>query len=111
MYSTNCPFDIATTIKYDPKKRECCIVSRMNIPARTMLTGLCGMFYPLADDFLRNLKDNECDFSVMYSQTTAKEGIFVGPARFVNHDCDPNCEVSLFCFGSVVIVFVVCTAG
>lgn len=93
LYSLNCPFDVATTTKYNSKKRECCVVSRMNIPARTLITGLCGVFCPLDSNRLQNIAMNGNDFSIMYSKATSKEGIFIGPARFVNHCCEPNCEV------------------
>ena len=93
LYSKECQFDISTTAKYVPKTRECCVVSRMEIPARTKILGLCGLFCPVSDDFVECLTAQNRDFSVMYSQTRQSEGIFVGPARFVNHDCNPNCEV------------------
>jgi len=33
------------------------------------------------------------DFSVIHSKQLKKNHLFLGPARFVNHDCDNNCEL------------------
>ena len=37
-------------------------------------------------------KTNECDFSVMYSSVKKTYNVFLGPPRFINHDCLNNVE-------------------
>ena len=42
--------------------------------------------------FLRPIPDGVTDWSVMRSERTGENLILVGPIRFVNSDCNPNCE-------------------
>ena len=42
--------------------------------------------------FLRPILDVVTDWSVMRSERTGENLILVGPIRFVNSDCNPNCE-------------------
>ena len=93
LYRKDCYFDIASTSKYYPNSRECCIVSRMEISAGTMISNLRGLLCPIDEELICKLTEESKDFSIMYSQSNHCEGVFIGPARFVNHSCKPNCEV------------------
>ena len=55
------------------------------IESRTVLrTTPCG--------FVRTLPDGVTDWSVMTSERSNEQLLLVDPIRFVNSDCDPNCE-------------------
>ena len=95
LYSTGCPVELALTFRYHTAQGECCIVARSPIAKGTLIPGLAGTFCPLPASTVELLKEENRDFSLMYSASVGTQGIFVGTARFLNHDCKPNCEFSL----------------
>ncbi len=95
LYSTDCPIELTLTFRYQKNEGECCIVARSSIGKGTLISGLGGIFCPLPITAVERLKKENRDFSVMYSASLGTQGIFVGTARFLNHDCKPNCEFSL----------------
>ncbi|TPX78087.1 hypothetical protein CcCBS67573_g00643 [Chytriomyces confervae] len=79
MYLPNAGFEIGRTLRYkNSGKVEACIVATKKW--RPELT-------EQDENYLANR-----DFSVMYSTRKGCMCLFLGPARFVNHDCQPNCK-------------------
>ncbi|KAF5380373.1 hypothetical protein D9615_004503 [Tricholomella constricta] len=102
LYNPQGVIEIAHTSRYSHRtgKSELCILATRNLAPGTVITELKGSMANLTDEEDRELKrtdlrssDIRRDFSVIHSKQMKKNHLFLGPARFVNHDCDNNCEL------------------
>ncbi|KAG5648530.1 hypothetical protein DXG03_003141 [Asterophora parasitica] len=102
LYNPQGIIEIAHTSRYSHRtgKSELCILATRNLAPGTVITELKGSMANLTDEEDRELKrtdlrssDIRRDFSVIHSKQMKKNHLFLGPARFVNHDCDNNCEL------------------
>ncbi|KAI0032472.1 hypothetical protein K488DRAFT_20531, partial [Vararia minispora EC-137] len=104
LYNPHGNIEIAHTQRYSHKtgKSELCVLATRYLPVGMDLMDLTGSMADLTDDEDRELKGTDLrnssggmrkDFSVIHSRQMKKNHLFLGPARFVNHDCDNNCEL------------------
>ncbi|KAJ3777865.1 hypothetical protein FB446DRAFT_715974 [Lentinula raphanica] len=102
LYHPSGSIEISHTSRYSHRtgKSELCILATRNLAPGTVITELKGSMANLTDEEDRELKrtdlrnsDIRRDFSVIHSKSMKKNHLFLGPARFVNHDCDNNCEL------------------
>ncbi|KAJ3193023.1 hypothetical protein HK101_005574 [Irineochytrium annulatum] len=91
MYLPNAGFEIGRTERYkNSGKVEACIISTREWKPGDEIRSCSGVIAELTEQdesFLVNR-----DFSVMFSTRKSCMCLFLGPARFVNHDCQPNCK-------------------
>ncbi|KIJ67641.1 hypothetical protein HYDPIDRAFT_166169 [Hydnomerulius pinastri MD-312] len=94
--------EIAHTSRYSHMtgKSELCILATRPLTPGMVIGELKGSMAYLSKEEDRELKrtdlrnsDIRRDFSVIHSRQMKKNHLFLGPARFVNHDCDNNCEL------------------
>ncbi|KAF9481536.1 hypothetical protein BDN70DRAFT_876184 [Pholiota conissans] len=102
LYNPAGSIEIAHTSRYSHHtgKSELCILATRNLAVGSVVTELKGSMANLTDEEDKELKrtdlrncDIRRDFSVIHSKSMKKNHLFLGPARFVNHDCDNNCEL------------------
>ncbi|KAJ7076383.1 hypothetical protein B0H15DRAFT_864357 [Mycena belliarum] len=102
LYHPSGCIEIAHTSRYSHHtgKSELCILATRNLAPGTVITELKGSMANLSDEEDKELKrtdlrnsDIRRDFSVIHSKQMKKNHLFLGPARFVNHDCNNNCEL------------------
>ncbi|KAF9924733.1 Histone-lysine N-methyltransferase set9, partial [Mortierella alpina] len=90
MYLATAGFDISQTDRYTAvtKKLEACVIATRDFDEGAELAQCAGSTAALTEQQDGEL---ESDFSVI---RTSRRGtfLFLGPARFVNHDCNPNCR-------------------
>ncbi|KAK7005611.1 hypothetical protein R3P38DRAFT_3038548 [Favolaschia claudopus] len=102
LYHPSGCIEIAHTSRYSHHtgKSELCILATRNLQPGAVITELKGSMANLTDEEDKELKrtdlrnsDIRRDFSVIHSKQMKKNHLFLGPARFVNHDCNNNCEL------------------
>ncbi|CAE6430484.1 unnamed protein product [Rhizoctonia solani] len=110
LYLPTGQIEIASTSRYTWKtgKSELCVLATQPLGAAvgTLVSSefkgqkiheLKGSIADLTnkeDDELRRTSGSASrDFSVIYSHQKGCNQLFLGPARFVNHDCNPNAEL------------------
>ncbi|KAG9006602.1 UTP-glucose-1-phosphate uridylyltransferase [Tulasnella sp. 427] len=96
--------EIASTSRYTWKtgKKELCVLATVPLSVGQTVRELKGSLADLTaaeDEELRRTDRRQSetgisrDFSVIHSKQKRCSQLFLGPARFVNHDCNPNCEL------------------
>lgn len=93
IFNPKCRFQIVTTNQYNSFFPEAAVVAREDIPAGKPISFLVGETLPLSKEKEISLTESGKDFSVVESSYRKSVSILLGPARFVNHDCLPNCQL------------------
>ncbi|CAO3629673.1 unnamed protein product [Mucor hiemalis] len=94
MYRHSAGFEVGSTTRYTGKPEACLIATKM-WNAGEQVTCCLGSIAALSEQDDLKLKSEGRDFSVMVSTRKKCSCLFLGPARFMNHDCDSNCEFIL----------------
>ncbi|OZJ04652.1 hypothetical protein BZG36_02893 [Bifiguratus adelaidae] len=102
MYLPNAGYEISSTTRYN-EKPEACIIAIKDWPMGDEIRLCQGAITQLTKEEDQMLRDRGTDFSVIWSYRKKAHCIFLGPARFVNHDCDPNCK--FISYGKDAIAF------
>ena len=93
MYMPDCPFEVSTTNRYTLASHEATIVARRKIKKGEAVKYLCGIQVGLTADEEKELDLRRGDFSIVMSSRRKSASVFLGPARFSNHDCDANARL------------------
>ena len=92
MYLADCPFDVNSTKRYYLDREDAGITARHRIPRGSTIAYLNGFQVDIS------LEEEDCitkdgrDFSIVFSSRRNRNAVFLGPARFVNHDCGANAK-------------------
>lgn len=99
-------FSIGTTVRYGGA--QAAVFAKQMIPKNTIISGLVGITVDITDDDCHLFADqgsHSWDFSVLQSSRLHnRQQLFLGPARFVNHDCGPNVKASFSARGIRLIL-------
>ncbi|EXJ93138.1 histone-lysine N-methyltransferase SUV420H [Capronia epimyces CBS 606.96] len=90
MYQTDCPWEVSTTNRYTITTYEAAVTARRRIKQGDSVKYLTGTLVPLTTEESADLDLTNRNFSIVVSSRKKNSLIFLGPARFANHDCDAN---------------------
>lgn len=97
VWASDSGYDVCTTARYDRScsgKTEACIIARRNVKSGDAIRHLTGTTVALTQEQEASF-GHDRDFSILHSSRKNKMCLFLGPARFVNHDCKANCKLVL----------------
>lgn len=94
MYMPNAGYELGDTRRYvsNGRKVEAALVATKDWHVGDEMKLLTGMIACLDPESDAEIMKGNRDFSVMWSSRKNCSCLFLGPARFANHDCDSNCK-------------------
>ena len=93
MWRTECPFEVNTTNRYTKLHDEASVTARKTIRQGEIIKYLSGTLVEITREEEAELKQAKRDFSIVVSSRKKTHKMFLGPARFANHDCKPNARL------------------
>ncbi len=106
IYMPDCPFEVTTTNRYTITDHEASITARRDINPREEIKYLTGVQVAMTEEQEKSLEMARKDFSLVISSRKKTRSLFLGPARFANHDCDANAKLSTKGYDGMQIVAV-----
>lgn len=92
MYSPDAGFEVSSTNRYNPLSPEASIISRRAFRRGEPIKYLTGAMVRMSSAEEDAFTHGATDFSIIYSSRVGGMSLLLGPARFVNHDCEPNAK-------------------
>ncbi len=89
----DCPFEVSTSNRYTIVTHEAAITARRSIKKGETIKYLCGNKVQMTPDEEKDLDLTRRDFSVVMTSRKKTPSLFLGPARFANHDCKANAKL------------------
>ena len=102
----DCPFEVSTTNRYTIVNQEAAITARRNIKKNDPIKYLCGYLVSMTPEEEGILDQSKRDFSIVMSSRKKTASLFMGPARFANHDCNANARLVTMGYDGMQIVAV-----
>jgi histone-lysine N-methyltransferase SUV420H len=106
IYMPDCPFEVTTTNRYTITDHEASVTARRDINPREEIKYLTGVQVAMTEEQEKTLELARKDFSLVISSRKKTRSLFLGPARFANHDCDANAKLSTKGYDGMQIVAV-----
>ncbi|KAL8693048.1 MAG: hypothetical protein Q9218_002064 [Villophora microphyllina] len=93
MWLPDCPFEVSTTNRYTIITEEAAVTARQDIAKGETVKYLVGNLVAMTPEEEKDLDLTRRDFSIVMSSRKKTPSLFLGPARFANHDCNANARL------------------
>lgn len=90
IYLPDSPFEVTTTNRYTIMNQEAAVCARKFIKKGHEIKYLSGTLVSMTPEEEKDLDLSRKDFSIVMSSRRKTPSLFLGPARFANHDCSAN---------------------
>ena len=104
MWNMDCAFEVCTTNRYTINTHEAAVKARREIKKGEIIKYLCGTLVAITPNEEKELDLTRRDFSIVMSSRKKTPSLFLGPARFANHDCNANARLSTVGMDSMQVV-------
>lgn len=94
MWLPDCPFEVSTTNRYTIVTHEAAAIARRFIKKGQTIKYLSGYLVSMTPEEEEDLDLTRRDFSIVMSSRKKSPSLFLGPARFANHDCHANARLA-----------------
>ncbi|KAI1803523.1 hypothetical protein F4811DRAFT_328450 [Daldinia bambusicola] len=95
IYLPDCPFEVSSTNRYTIVTHEAAVTARKFVKKGQPIKYLSGIQVLITEKEERELSKRKKDFSIVVSARNKCASLFMGPARFANHDCDANARLMI----------------
>ncbi|KAJ1337408.1 [histone H4]-N-methyl-L-lysine20 N-methyltransferase [Microdochium nivale] len=106
IYLPDCPFEVSSTNRYTIVTQEAAVTARQFIKKGQAVKYLSGIQVLITPEEERELSHRKKDFSIVVSSRSKCASIFMGPARFANHDCGANARLMITSQACIEIIAV-----
>ncbi|KJZ74908.1 hypothetical protein HIM_05639 [Hirsutella minnesotensis 3608] len=93
IYSPDCPWEVGSTNRYTIVTHEACVTARRSIRRNESIKYLSGIQVNITPEEEKEMAIRKKDFSIVVSSRSKCTSLFMGPARFANHDCSANARL------------------
>jgi histone-lysine N-methyltransferase SUV420H len=93
IYLPDCPFEVSSTNRYTVVTHEAAVTARLDIRKGEVVKYLSGIQVIMTPEEEEQINSSRRDFSIVVSSRNKSASLFLGPARFANHDCGANARL------------------
>ena len=104
IYMPDCPWEVNATNRYTITSHEAAVTARRDIRRNESIKYLSGIQVNITPEEEKEISVRKKDFSIVVSSRNKCTSLFMGPARFANHDCNANATLMTTSMAGIEII-------